>query len=899
MNREELLNDLRAVPEMDPDEHDGSYELMREIVASYKTLGDYSQCNFRDLNAIYMMAIGTWKLNAEKKKDYVKQGHLSDAEKSRMEQVIDRIWDNACHSKYQNREQNKPSIGMFGTGFYSFQNKTTDECAQAFIKMLVDIADMQYDNEMFDRAAQVLTDDFKGMKAASASVVLHCLKPKTFPILNGNMGAGNIFGTLGVNLKRPADIGTYIENCRQIKEFRDANLSIENYRILDQWVGKLDKYQDDEYIPSLKEYDPGLSREQYEELLTDENVIKRSSLDTLYYIYKMGGEASCKEVADRYGNSPQHYNSNATYVAKRIFESTRCPLSTREGESGDRYWSILFQGRYAKKEENGAFIWHMRKPLMDAMETIDDDGFFEEFEKMVAETSTGGFELNTILYGPPGTGKTYNTVIYAVAIVEKKTLDEVKNEAAGDYDAVKKRFDEYKESGRIAFTTFHQSYGYEEFIEGIKPRMSEDDAESDLDYSVEAGVFKDFCDKACAPAQSDNENYGFNKSPVVWKVSLAGTYENAIREECLRNSHIRIGWDGYGQEITDDMNYDHGGKAVLNAFMNKMKIGDIVLSCYTSSSIDAIGVITGDYEWDDSFDEYKRVRKVNWIAKGFNEDIVELNGGSTMTLSTVYRMKITVGDVMKLISKVKTGDTEVRNVPNEDNYVFVIDEINRGNISKIFGELITLIEGTKRLGAEEEMTVKLPYSPNKPFGVPQNVYILGTMNTADRSIALMDTALRRRFSFIEMMPEPQILRSIGADKVQSNGQTLDVAAMLEIINRRIEYLYDREHTIGHAFFTGLKKDPSIDKLATIFEKSVIPLLQEYFYEDYGKIQLVLGDDGKQKEEDKQYQFIRDTEVKPAELFNTVPDMESQTKKYEIQKSAFRKIESYKKIGKGL
>ena len=896
MNREELLNDLRAVPEMDPDEHDGSYELMREIVASYKTLGDYSQCNFRDLNAIYMMAIGTWKLNAEKKKDYVKQGHLSDAEKSRMEQVIDRIWDNACHSKYQNREQNKPSIGMFGTGFYSFQNKTTDECAQAFIKMLVDIADMQYDNEMFDRAAQVLTDSFKGMRAASASVVLHCLKPKTFPILNGNMGAGNIFGTLGVNLKRPADIGTYIENCRQIKEFRDANLSIENYRILDQWVGKLDQYQDDEYIPSLKEYDPGLSREQYEELLTDENVVKRSSLDTLYYIYKMGGEASCKDVADKYGNSPQHYNSNATYVARRIFESTRCPLSTREGEAGDRYWSILFQGRYAKKDEKGAFIWHMRKPLMDAMETIDDDGFFEEF--IMKPKNEDVSELNMILYGPPGTGKTYNTVIYAVSIVEKKSVDEVREEAAADYDAVKSRFDEYKEAGRIAFTTFHQSYGYEEFIEGIKPRMSEDDVDTELDYSVEPGVFKEFCDKACSPAQSDND-YGFNKSPVVWKVSLSGTYDNPVREECLKNSHIRIGWDSYGQEITDDMDYNHGGKSVLNAFMSRMKIGDIVLSCYTSSTIDAIGVITGDYEWDDSFEEYKRVRKVNWIVKGINEDIVELNGGSTMTLSTVYRMKITVGDVMNLIAKVKSGDTEVRNTPNDDNYVFIIDEINRGNISKIFGELITLIEDTKRIGAKEEMTVKLPYSPNKPFGVPKNVYILGTMNTADRSIALMDTALRRRFSFIEMMPDAQVLRNIGADRIESNGQVLDVADMLTIINRRIEYLYDREHTIGHAFFTGLKDDPSIDRLASIFEKSVIPLLQEYFYEDYGKIQLVLGDDGKQKDEDKQYQFIRDTEIKPADLFNTVPEIESQSKKYEIQKTAFRKIESYKMIGKGL
>ena len=896
MNREELLKDLKNVQDMNPDEHDGSYELMREIVKSYSSMPDYLGCNFRDLNAIYMMAIGTWKLNPEKKKEYVKQGHLPETEKERMVQVIDRIWDNACQGKYQNKESNRPSVGMFGTGFYSFQNKTTDECVREFIKMLADIADMDDDDRMFDRAALVLTDDFKGMRAASASVVLHCLKPKSFPILNGNMGNGNIFVALGVNLKRPADIGTYVENCRQIKNYRDANLPFSNYRILDQWAGNLDKYQDVEYIPSLKEYDPGLSREQYEELLQNEDVIKRSSLDTLYYIYKMGGEASCTQVAEKYGNTPQHYNSNATYVAKRIHEVTDCPLSTREGESGDRYWSILFQGRNAKKGENGIFFWHMRKPLMDAMETIDDDGFFEEFDmKPKAEDVS---ELNMILYGPPGTGKTYNTVIYAVSIVEKKDVKEVQEEASGNYDVVKRRFDEYKEAGRIAFTTFHQSYGYEEFIEGIKPRMSEEDSLSELDYSVEAGVFKEFCDKACTPTQSDNY-YGFNKSPVVWKVSLSGTYDNPVREECLKNGHIRIGWDSYGQEITDDMDYNHGGKSVLNAFMSRMKIGDIVLSCYTSSTIDAIGVVTGDYEWDDSFDEYKRVRKVNWIIKGINEDIVELNGGSTMTLSTVYRMKITAGDVISLIAKVRSGDTEVRNVPNNDNYVFIIDEINRGNISKIFGELITLIEDTKRIGAKEEMTVKLPYSPNKPFGVPKNVYILGTMNTADRSIAIMDTALRRRFSFVEMMPDTQVLKDIGADRIEADGQVLDVAEMLNIINQRIEYLYDREHTIGHAFFTGLREDPSIDKLALIFEKSVIPLLQEYFYEDYGKIQLVLGDDGKQKPEDKQFQFIRDTEIKPAELFNTVPEIESQSKKYEIQKSAFRKIESYKKIGRGL
>ena len=143
------------------------------------------------------------------------------------------------------------------------------------------------------------------------------------------------------------------------------------------------------------------------------------------------------------------------------------------------------------------------------------------------------------------------------------------------------------------------------------------------------------------------------------------------------------------------------------------------------------------------------------------------------------------------------------------------------------------------------------------------------------------------------------MRDIGADTITVGDVELDVADMLDVINRRIEFLYDREHTIGHAFFTGLKNEPTIEKLAAIFEKSVIPLLQEYFYEDYGKIQMVLGDDGKREEAYRQYQFVKDTEVKPTELFYNAPEMESENRKYEIQREAFYKIESYKKIGKGL
>ena len=164
------------------------------------------------------------------------------------------------------------------------------------------------------------------------------------------------------------------------------------------------------------------------------------------------------------------------------------------------------------------------------------------------------------------------------------------------------------------------------------------------------------------------------------------------------------------------------------------------------------------------------------------------------------------------------------------------------------------------------------------------------MNTADRSIALMDTALRRRFQFVEMMPDVNVLRKIGADKVDD----LDVAKMLEKINDRITFLYDREHTIGHAFFTKLKDDPTVENLASIFKKSIIPLLQEYFYEDYQKIQLVLGDNDKS---DSKYKFVKDEEVKVREIFkgNVKDDMDLPEKKYYINEEAFKYIDSYKEI----
>ena len=500
----------------------------------------------------------------------------------------------------------------------------------------------------------------------------------------------------------------------------------------------------------------------------------------------------------------------------------------------------------------------------------------------VAQHNTQNTDIakNTILYGPPGTGKTYNTVMYAVAIIENKKLEDIKRE---NYTKVIDRYNKYKEDGVIEFTTFHQSYGYEEFIEGIKPVIhSDEEDETDIQYEVVPGLFKKFCDIAGKPIlRKEKCDIGINESPTIWKISLEGSGENSTRTECMRNNHIRIGYDEYGREITN-LSKGDAGRNILNYFINDMSIGDIVMSCYDCNTVDAIGVVTGEYEWHDEYAQYKRLRKVNWIAKGIKENIIKINNGSRLSNPTVYKLRMDLSDVMEIIEKYSKNTIEVEE--KKKNHVFIIDEINRGNISKIFGELITLIEPTKRIGQTEGQKVRLPYS-QKLFGVPNNVYLIGTMNTADRSIATIDTALRRRFNFKEMLPDEEVLDGIYVEDVS-------IKDIFIKMNKRITVLFDREHTLGHAYFLPLKDAPTIETLANIFENSIIPLLQEYFYEDYEKIRMVLGDNQKDSE-DKQFITIEENDYN--DLFGYIDYDFDEMSTYKINSFALTNIEAYRSI----
>ena len=342
-----------------------------------------------------------------------------------------------------------------------------------------------------------------------------------------------------------------------------------------------------------------------------------------------------------------------------------------------------------------------------------------------------------ILQGAPGTGKTY-AIPEIVARLCEESID------LSDRQQVMDAFSRLVSEKRVVFTTFHQSMDYEDFVEGLKPFVDEN---KNVYYDVVDGIFKSICKDAAKPVIRNN-SIDINPDAVIWKVSLGGTYDNEVRSECLKNGHIRIGWDDYGENYEEQSAYEQGGRIVLDAFYNKMTEGDIVLSCYSNKLVDAIGIVEGEPEWHDEYNGYKRLRNVRWLVKGIKEDISVIMGKS-MTLSTVYRLNdISIENVLELLKKHSAAGSATSE-KNTKPYVIVIDEINRGNVSKIFGELITLLEADKRMDGAMPLTARLPYSKTD-LSIPSNLYLIGTMNTADRSLSQFDYAMRRRFRFITM-----------------------------------------------------------------------------------------------------------------------------------------------------
>ncbi len=630
---------------------------------------------------------------------------------------------------------------------------------------------------------------------------------------------------------------------------------------------------------------------------------------------------------------------------------------------------------------------------------------------VTVEANRTELPLNQILYGPPGTGKTYGTIEAALEILDPLHLEAHRANRA----ALKQRFDVLAHDGRVQFVTFHQSFSYEDFVEGL--RADTDAATGQLRYDVTDSVFKSICQTAAVKVTRSEAAPIDIKGRRIWKMSLGNAQSEAdVFEECMTQSYALLGYGGavdFGgcktrRDVIDrfasanvtfsNPGSDYSVTSVTN-FVTKMKAGDLMVVSDGNLKFRAIGEVAGDYQFkkhQDYDDDFSQMRPMKWLRRyqpSLPHGEVLNSKFSQMTLYQLQpavvnleKLQTLLGDVRAAAKATPEAGTGAAFVPGQsfgtgyvvmaasaemvelkkpngnrlsfamsllnvlaegvrkgtisvddirqkravemlasewlepylvngyptllanlvehmlasaevkaeasktpavapapagnDARVLIIDEINRGNVSRIFGELITLIEPSKRAGADEALEAVLPYSKGR-FSVPSNVYLIGTMNTADRSLTGMDVALRRRFVFKEMSPQPQLLNGI-----RVGGIAID--ELLTVMNQRIEALLDRDHSLGHAYFMPLRATPTLAKLAEIFRHQVLPLLQEYFFEDWQRIQWVLNDHRKPED----FQFVSADSLDSDALFGNEVNVSLKPQTWRVNEDAFRCEESY-------
>lgn len=432
--------------------------------------------------------------------------------------------------------------------------------------------------------------------------------------------------------------------------------------------------------------------------------------------------------------------------------------------------------------------------------------------------------LNTILYGPPGTGKTYNSINKAISIINPDF------HFSNDRIRLRQEYKRLEDNNQIIFTTFHQSMSYEDFVEGIKPLPPLPN--ESLKYEIQAGLFKIACARA---AYFCHKQYNIDKGAISSNYSYDDLYAAFIQNI---KAGIAIGQFPYYKTIT--------GKEVEIFEINSQ---DSIRARARGSVASRVAPLTQE-NIEKLYNKFKDISDIEDLsavkeAVGVSPRITEFYAvfGGLKEFEKTFKpdleiisesLNIDSTDDVEKLKKFSAGiynEAIINSGSTSEPVVLIIDEINRGNVSQIFGELITLIETDKRFGNSESLEVMLPYSKTK-FFVPPNLYILGTMNTADRSVESLDTALRRRFTFEEMLPNYEI------QGLQYSVFDFKASEILKVINRRIEKLLDKDHLIGHSYFISTDSN---DLFIQSMYKNILPLLQEYFYGDFGKIGLILGE----------------------------------------------------------
>lgn len=579
-------------------------------------------------------------------------------------------------------------------------------------------------------------------------------------------------------------------------------------------------------------------------------------MDTFYQKFcpLMGVKAKAKK-GEKYGHYVKYINEfTSQYLSQEHELISRVDKAIPDdGYPDDNHWllaqDIIFRS-----------FWKDPKKDSNNDEEEIDNTDVENNDSSLPITSFISSPLNSILFGPPGTGKTYDSINLAVEIADPGFMKS--QEDVHDRSKITKRYRELVDEGRIVFTTFHQSMSYEDFIEGIKPLLRTDQ-DCQMQYEIVPGIFKRICDLAVAQVEQ-----------ILTTKELCQTHNSLGSNEELSDIDAHLEKTGLGNKLPSrDAVFDRAYEKIVSDIKNSIDKGQIYyFDTKQGAKHRAISVLPDnniriERENAPSMKPYavrQDILKALFMHFPNMDDITikahddyiryELGKGANNGPTNIAIL-LRLARVAKVILREPIHNDRINSSANEvpfnapivsddhtvpsyiaKNYVIIIDEINRGNVSQIFGELITLIEPDKRAGNKEALEITLPYSKEK-FSVPSNLYIIGTMNTADRSVEALDTALRRRFNFKEKTPDYELLAEY-EDKYQYEYHGISLSTLLETINKRIEGLLDEDHAIGHSYF--LRVISGETNLKQVFFNEIIPLLQEYFYGNYSRIELVIG-----------------------------------------------------------
>lgn len=791
----EILRDIMTMEDVTPDKHDGSYELIREAVESLSNMNP-NIFDIPDLDLLYFMAVGLSKDGIDSKLSRIDKSNLPLKEKGRLKTILNNVVEKAKNYEYENRNKNKWTIGMVGTGFLTFSGKSDKENAQKFISLCIRIKDLDDEEEILEVAEESLKNGIKGMQAASASIILHCLKPNVFPIINNIMiKAAFLLESQGVILNKPTQLTTYIENARKIKKFRDEKCKFKNYRALDLKLWALEESEEEiQYDEPID-----ISKKQWIEMLSDSDIFREEDIKLVTMIYEMGGQATASELAEIESKHPSSYNAKVVALSKRIQRYTNCTVPKRM-DGAERWWHVLFKGSY---KDDGTFNWILRPELKEAIK----EKYYENEDEIknkvkIVDNSINYWWLNA------------NPKIWSFSDLEiGGTVDYTSKNERGNKRKIYKNFESVKKG--------------------------------DMVIAYESTPVKAIVGIGHISKEHDGERIWITKDE---NLVVPIEYSEFSSLEELKNMEFLVTHQGSLFKLTKE-EYE-----VIMDIIREQNPTKTVKTCepYTKKDfLEEVFMKKDQYENIINLLKYKKnivlqgppgVGKT-FVAKRIAYSIMGKKDDSRIEMVQFHQSYTYEDFIMGYRPdeegfKLKYGIfyrfcKKALNDPHK-SYFFIIDEINRGNISKIFGELMILIESDKR---GSNYAIPLTYYTENKFYIPENIYIIGTMNTADRSLAMIDYALRRRFCFVDIETAFENLKFKEYLKSKSGDLSNIIIDKIINLNKAIEndVSLGRGFCIGHSYFCIDKDTITEEDYRNIIRYEILPLLSEYWFDDYDKV----------------------------------------------------------------